>query len=434
MIVDKIVLKNFRKYESLELDFKNRLSVIVGKNRSGKTSILDAISFSLNSFVSAVLQKRTTIPCFGTDEVRYIQNNSADMHTLEMFHCFPLEVYAKGTICNEKYGRNDNLLIINNDESDQKQSAIGEDILEQLKANVFSDNLPLIAYYDISRNNREAMLRKEKNMMPSRLNGYEDCLYAPLNSGSMTEWIKKATYVGLQRQIKVHTLQSVLKAMEKTVEILMSVEKVEAFYDVNNDDLCIVELGSNEPITFMSAESAGFKTIVYIVLDIAYRMATLNPQLGDKIIEETEGIVMIDEVDLHLHPEWQQKILGVLTTIFPKVQFIVTTHAPAVINSVKSENLIILEDDIVREPNGEVYGKDVNTIISGVMQADERPEAIKQLFEEFYRSVDSQDILKASELLDRIEKEIGNDDSELASCRVKMKLLQFKGGVNGKNQ
>lgn len=431
MIVDKIVLKNFRKYESLELDLKNRLSVIVGKNRSGKTSILDAISFSLNSFVSAVLQKKTKIPCFSGKNVRVIQNVSADFY--QAFPCVPLELYTEGMICNEKYGKDDNLLVISNDGAEQKVSLLGTDILEQIKANVLNDNLPLIAYYDISRNNREAMLRKEENMMPSRLNGYEDCLYAPLNSGSMTEWIKKATYVGLQRQIKVPTLEAVLEAMSRTVEILMSAKRTEAFYDVKNDDLCIVEYGSNEPITFMSVESAGFKTIVYIVLDIAYRMATLNPQLGDKIIEETEGIVMIDEVDLHLHPEWQQKILGVLTTVFPKVQFIVTTHAPAVINSVKSENLIILEDDIVREPNGEVYGKDVNTIISGVMQADERPEAIKQLFEEFYRSVDSKDILKASELLDKIEKEIGNDDSELASCRVKMKLLQFKGGVNGKN-
>lgn len=419
MIVDKLVLKNFRKYESLELDFENRLSVIVGKNRSGKTSIMDAISFSLNSFVSALLQKRTTIPCFDKSSVRYIQNNS--MGTLETYPCFPLEVYTEGMVCTEKYGKDENLLIINNNDSEQKQSALGADILEQLKANVFSDNLPLIAYYDISRNNREAMMRKEINTMPSRLNGYEDCLYAPLNSGSMTEWIKKATYVGLQRQIKVPTLQSVLKALEKTVEILMSVEKVEAFYDVNNDDLCVIDTVADK-LTFMRSESAGFKTIVYIVLDIAYRMATLNPQLGDKVIEETDGIVLIDEVDLHLHPEWQQKILGVLTTVFPKVQFIVTTHAPAIINSVKSESLIILEDDKAYGPDGEVYGKDVNTIIMSVMDTTERPEKIKNLFEEFYCLLDDEKFDDAKNKISEIENEIGSDDPELTSCKVKLKF------------
>ena len=68
--------------------------------------------------------------------------------------------------------------------------------------------------------------------------------------------------------------------------------------------------------------------------DIAYRMAVLNPTLGDQVLEKTPGVVLIDEIDLHLHPQWQQTILSDLHAIFPEVQFIVSSHAPAVINSV----------------------------------------------------------------------------------------------------
>lgn len=79
-----------------------------------------------------------------------------------------------------------------------------------------------------------------------------------------------------------------------------------------------------------------------MVLDIAYRMAILNPFLRDEILNETPGIVMIDEVDMHLHPKWQWNIIKALKKTFPRVQFIVTTHSPIVVASCKDENLILL--------------------------------------------------------------------------------------------
>ena len=92
-------------------------------------------------------------------------------------------------------------------------------------------------------------------------------------------------------------------------------------------------------------------------------MALLNPHLLDNVLTETEGIVLIDEVDLHLHPTWQKRILKDLMEIFPKVQFIVSTHAPEVINSVKRESVVVLKDCGVWEAADETYGKDANTIL-----------------------------------------------------------------------
>ena len=78
--------------------------------------------------------------------------------------------------------------------------------------------------------------------------------------------------------------------------------------------------------------SDGYKNTLSMIGDIAYRMAVLNPMLGDKVLEDTSGVVVIDEIDLHLHPQWQQTIISDLNTIFPKIQFIVSSHAPAVMN------------------------------------------------------------------------------------------------------
>jgi predicted ATP-binding protein involved in virulence len=172
--------------------------------------------------------------------------------------------------------------------------------------------------------------------------------------------------------------------------------------------------------------SDGYKSTISLVADIAYRMAVLNPQLLGGVCKKTSGIVVIDEVDLHLHPSWQQRILGDLTAIFPKVQFIVSTHAPAVLSSVKSENIILLDNGEVFEPSGEVHGKDVNTIISSVMNTAERPPEIKSLFNDFYGMIDDGNLQKAEEKLNILEKRLGGDDSELAGCRVKLKLKKAR--------
>jgi predicted ATP-binding protein involved in virulence len=172
--------------------------------------------------------------------------------------------------------------------------------------------------------------------------------------------------------------------------------------------------------------SDGYKSTISLVADIAYRMAVLNPQLLQNVCTQTDGVVLIDEVDLHLHPSWQQRILGDLTAIFPKVQFIVSTHAPAVISSVKSENIILLDSGEVSEPSGEVHGKDVNTIISSVMNTAERPPEIKSLFNDFYSMINTKNLQKAEEKLNTLEERLEGDDPELAGCRIKLKLQKAR--------
>ena len=172
----------------------------------------------------------------------------------------------------------------------------------------------------------------------------------------------------------------------------------------------------------LSQLSDGYKGTLSLIADIAYRMSLLNPDLMEKALTETPGLVMIDEVDLHLHPTWQERILEDLMTIFPRVQFIVTTHAPIVINSIRSDNLILLRDNQPESAGLEVYGKDANSIIQSVMRSNERPERVKKMFEVFYSAVDEGKLDKARMILTTIEDEIGTDDPEAAACEVQLSL------------
>ncbi len=121
-----------------------------------------------------------------------------------------------------------------------------------------------------------------------------------------------------------------------------------------------------------------------------------------------------------------QKVLGNLTEIFPKVQFSVSTHAPAVINSVKKENIRILSDGEVIEIDNQVYGKDINFVLREIMQVDERPENFIMLFDEIYNKLNESKYSEAEKILDNLEQLRGNHDPEIARCSVKLKLESMR--------
>lgn len=111
--------------------------------------------------------------------------------------------------------------------------------------------------------------------------------------------------------------------------------------------------------------------------------------------------------------------------IFPKVQFIVSTHAPEVINSVKSESIVILKNNKAVLAGDETYGKDANTTLREVMEVFSRPDEIKNLFEQFYSLVDQEKWSEAERVIEKLEAEVGSNDAEVNSCRVRLELEQM---------
>ena len=173
----------------------------------------------------------------------------------------------------------------------------------------------------------------EKN---NRSNGYIDSLDGAANDKLMMKWFEKMTYQQLQRQEKIPEFVAVKMALEQIFASVTGYSDVKVQFNLDTGEIDILYFDGTEHVRMpVSQLSDGYKCTISLIADIAYRMAILNPQLLNKVLVETEGIILIDEVDLHLHPKWQKRILKDLMDIFPKVQFIVSTHAPEVINSVK---------------------------------------------------------------------------------------------------
>ena len=139
----------------------------------------------------------------------------------------------------------------------------------------------------------------------------------------------------------------VCNAMAQCFSNITECNDAKVQYSMSTNEIEVVFTNKKQEIVRMPINQLGdgYRSAMYLFADIAYRMAILNPQYLDKVLEETEGIVLIDEIELHLSPVLQQRIIGDLLEIFPKVQFIVSTHATDVVNSVQSDSLIVLKEN-----------------------------------------------------------------------------------------
>lgn len=429
MRIESIKLKNFRCFEKLEITFHPQLTVIVGKNASGKSSVLEAVAIAAGTF-----------SCFYNSPNYGIKRTDAHLITnqlgcmIDNQQLFPVSISTSAIIDEKSVAWTRQLS--ESRLTEKPTNGLAKELLEVAQS--YRDRmthgdtkliLPMIAYYDTGRLWKQPARKAEPTAtLFSRTNGYIDSLGSAVDNKLLMTWFMQMSMKKLQNLEATPEYDAVCEAIRKCVRLLMGTkDTVDVAYTYDIQDICIYYQENNHTIKMpLNRMSDGYKCTIHLIADIAYRMAQLNPQLGKKVLD-TPGVVIIDEIDLHLHPEWQKRILEDLTRIFPHIQFIVSTHASSVISSVKSENLVILNGNNVESPNGEVYGKDSNTIHSGVMRSSERPDRIMNLFSDFYGALDD-DIEKAKSIITEIERLIGTNDSELSACRTKLTLAELKAG------
>lgn len=435
MRLETLTLENYRLFSDLTLTFHEKLTVLAGDNGSGKTSVLEGAAVALGALFTKL--DGITGMSLNRSDARlkaYTLGSSDDVQPQ-----YPVRITASGLLGGEKMQWTRGL---NTPEGSMTVREAKEVISfsQRLQDRVRSGDqtllLPVIAYYGTSRlrdYHREKRVKTQgKN---TRTKGYIDCLDGTANIKLMMNWFEKMTVQKYQRQEAgekpVLELDAVYQALGRCFSAVTGYPDVTVRYnmDANELDIRYVDEDGLQMRIPMSQLSDGYRGTLSLIADIAYRMAALNPQLLDCVLEETEGVVLIDEVDLHLHPQWQKRVLDDLTSIFPKVQFIVSTHAPEVINSVRSENLVILEDAQVKEPGSQVYGKDVKSLLKEVMGVEERPQTVAQLFSRFYETLAQKDFSAAEHTLDTLDELREYHDPEVASCRVKLRLERLRGGA-----
>ena len=437
MRLKNIKISNYRCFKEAEIDFDDHITLVVGKNGAGKTAILDAVAVSVSTFLLGIDGgvSRSILK----DDARY---EFHDLNgTIDPQHQFPVSIESTGDCLNQQ---NVKWIRSLNSESGKttikdagELTGLAKKAQNQIMTGDKSLVLPLISYYGTGRLYAQ---KKEKRNLKSltefkRQVGYVDCMAAESNEKLMLNWFQIQTLKSLQEQQKTGILDKpmLLKTVEKAIckcfERISGSKNTRVFFDLDTHKLVLEfenEDGNAQKFA-MDEMSDGYKNTLSMIGDIAYRMAVLNPVLGNMVLEKTPGVILIDEIDLHLHPQWQQTILSDLNAIFPNIQFIVSSHAPAVINSVPREQIRILDKGTVYMPVAQTYGRDANSILREVMKVSERPDDIKKRLELFYTCMDQNKYEEADRLLTEIENIVGTTDPDIAAARTSLDLEMILG-------
>ena len=426
MYIKDIILENFRCFECLDVYFPEDYAVLIGTNGAGKSSILDALAIALGAFLAGCNVPATNLH---KSDVRFLPYT----HEGGSFHRearYPVSVSVgvktdKGIDIDWERALNSA-----NGRTTVREARPIMDYADALCYRVQENmpvTLPMLAYYGTGRlwlpkrEKKGAVMRG----VPSRLHGYVDALDAATNEKLMLQWFKRNALIVLQKGKVISTFEAVKKVMADFYrEMDEAAESVQVDYDIESAEIEIYVKRKNEdPVSLpLRYFSDGIKAMLSMTADIAYRIALLNPNLGGEAMRETPGIVLIDEIDMHLHPSWQRKILASLKKVFPRIQFIVTTHAPAVLANVPRENIIVFSEGKAYPPAEHTYGRDVNTILRDVMGTEVRPQEVMEKKDLFYKALDEGDFSAAEKQLGILEKILGQSDEEVVYMTTMLDL------------
>jgi predicted ATP-binding protein involved in virulence len=301
--------------------------------------------------------------------------------------------------------------------------------------------LPLMVYYPVNRFVLSALEDSPYDRSYDVLAAYDDALIAgQISFQRFFEWYRvredveneelrwKAPHPekGEETTVKRTQLDPQLEAVRQAIYSVLpgdfSSLRVER---TPRPRMSIVKQGTK---LFLDQLSDGEKCLLAMSGDLARRMAIANPGLEKPL--ESPGVVLIDEVDLHLHPEWQRKVVPALERTFPNCQFIVTTHSPQVLSGARDilVYLLVPENGSIRSLNYESpFGRDSNWILEEVMGVEDRPPEIKEKVMRYLELIDDYEMEKARELEAELALELGDDYPELVKGRARTRRKEILG-------
>ena len=357
MRINSIDIRYFRGFSEKHFDFAPKMNVILGNNTAGKTTLLHAVQIALGAYFQAMtlLPKERPYRRNFKDEDhvrRYSDANKSFLRSPEKPY---IETSASFFISNiNKNGRNEviehTIRWFRNSNNISRKSAgeLMDDVAIMEKKRISSDAtgintiFPIILSFGSNRLEKNYRAAQKTKMKESGIEkAYKCALEENVDFKSAFDWIYKYDKNLAKDKEVAGTDTAFLEAVKEAIPAMKHIE----IDTKNNEFTALIQMASDPEPKWLTYDmmSDGFKSMTNIVAEIAYRCVELNGFLGADAIRKTPGVVLIDELDLFLHPSWQRHILTDLQNAFPLIQFIVTTHSPFIAQSVEGTNIITLD-------------------------------------------------------------------------------------------
>lgn len=434
MRIDKIHFTNYRNFKDYKIDFGAKITIFIGKNGMGKTNLIfglkQAISFIFSKkkeelqyeFIASSDQKvesfSSTDACYGAKLDLFASGS------IEFDYRYPVAIKAEATILSEEklswefYKEN-------------AGSGLKDSLYRKANADFWkyymsqSDKLPVFAYFsdsyphiktNIGKNIQEML---DSGNMPPKNTAY----YKWDEEKNCTEiWVQ---YFTMQlKNYKFNADEEKKKYLnaitEKMVEFSKPISELSSNSDLElnaleleargKNDILMMVFKNGERIPFIQLPQ-GYRRIFSVTFDILNRSYILNSNCNPY------GIVLIDELELHLHPSVAQEILERFRRTFPNIQFIITTHSPLVITNFKQNSSDILYklykegEEYCNERMGDLYGVDYNSGLKYSMDTQERDSSIAALKEAYLYWRDEDNLTMMEKLKEKIKGSVGEESS-----------------------
>ena len=462
MQIQSFSLKNIGQFQDLSVslaptqDYPSNITVFIGNNGSGKTSLLKSVATALTWFVARLKHDKsngTPIPesvILNTANAAAVEINVNDQNLQQQIQAYTWRITKNRTARKAEFST---YLSELNQLTDYYKQWLGDDD---------QSSLPLIAFYPVERSVIDIPLKIREKHQFLQIDGYDNALNNAVDFRRFFEWFRDREDVENELASQVNDYADILKEELELVASLKNLNKNKTDYkdfenlknkldkiinaleannrqDVATKDLQLeavrqaiytfipefsnlrvrrkprlhMSVDKNDKTLNVSQLSQGEKSLMALVGDIARRLAMMNPKLNNPLLGK--GIILIDEIDMHLHPQWQRSIIQRLQTTFPNCQFILSTHSPLVISD--TQNILVYDLD-GQEVNAlpSLYGQDANTVLLQYMDTSYRNPKVAEQISQAMDAIQNNDFELANQLIQTLKLELG--ESQLDVMRL----------------
>lgn len=452
MEIQALILKDVGRFTDLSIVLAPtkkhplNVTVLVGNNGAGKTTVLRSMATLLSWLVARIRNEKGSgiFPAEasirnGASSALIMLGVTDDAHLTSDKPVYDIDIPSMWGIARTRQGR----------KSTAHSELSGISRLADHYRTLLTENdkasLPLIAYYPVERSVLEIPLKIRTKHTFDQLDGYDNSLNRGVDFRRFFEWFREREDSENETGISDTALAEIsekfgtdsdvwktlanLKASSRDRQLTAVRSAIAAFMPgftnlrVQRKPRLHMAIDKDGVTLNVAQLSQGEKSMMALVGDIARRLAMMNQSLDNPL--HGDGIVLIDEVDLHLHPRWQRSLIRQLSETFPNCQFVLTTHSPLVISDAKDVLVYVLNDGEIHEHNG-LYGLDANQVLLEVMDTDIRNSDVQKRLNRLMECLQDGELKKARKLFADLSSELPEGHIELAKAALLIRKLELR--------
>jgi len=413
MKINKLEVVNLRAFTQTEFEFQAGMNLLVGINGVGKTTVLDALRICLSKVLPDLFGIKNPKQSLDASDVRVGTQSSQVSCDFE---------YSKKNF-NLLFNKQLEKILVKDPSANRDQvtevpeiEKISPDITQLYPDSKNAQSKPLSIFFSTKRSILTNLKTSSSATVGGQAAAFADSLSPrETNLRIIAEWFKVQEELGKEKPIGLKHIAVLNNAIESFLPSFKNLRVVES------DGKPQFEIDKNGTSLNLTQLSDGERGVLSMVLDLARRLSQANPFLGNPL-KDGSAIVLIDELELHLHPKWQRTIIENLTRTFPNCQFIATTHSPQIIGEVKPENIIIIDKEIYSPVNS--YGVDSNRVLEEILDTPSRNKQVNDILKEVYKNIDEENLKMAKDHLNKLKDILGQNDPEVTRSSTMISFLK----------